>query len=111
VTLDNVEIKGFTRNNHNTAAKVQLKKQITLNAVQDPRQRDHSIGNSSGAEDNRSNQASSIGGFPLSVGGYLSGGGGGLQTDNESARLSNVQPYKYNKLANKLDKNIAIKKV
>jgi hypothetical protein len=56
VTLDNVAVKGFTRNNHHTAAKVQLKKQITLNAVQDPRQRDHSLGgNSSGADDNRSN--------------------------------------------------------
>lgn len=39
----------------------------------------------------------------MSMGGYLSGNG--LQTDNESARLSNVQPYKYNNLQNKLDRN------
>ena len=28
--------------------------------------------------------------------GYVSAGGAGLQTDTESARLSNVQPYKFN---------------
>lgn len=38
----------------------------------------------------------------MSMGGYLSGG---MQTDNESARLSNIQPYKYNNLQNKLDRN------
>lgn len=103
--LDMIELKNINVDKQsNTAAKMQLRRQITLNAVQDPRARDHSIGNSSANED----QNSSVGGFPQSVGGYLSGGG--LQTDNESARLSNVQPYKYN-ITNKLDRNFNIKKV
>ena len=80
-----------------------------MNEVQDPKQRDHSIGNSSGAEDCRSIQASSINAFPPnSMGGYTSNGG--LQTDNESARMSNIQPYKYN-IPNKLKDNPNVCKI
>ena len=97
---------------------MQLKRPEQLNAVQDPRQRDHSLGNSSGAEDNTSlMRAGSVGDKnpfqpASSVGGYMSNGG--MQTDNESARLSNVQPYKYNHLPNKLKDNpnaVNIKKI
>ena len=58
--------------------------------MQDPRHRDHSIGGSSDGADNRSLQNSSINGMA----GYLSGGA--REKDTESARLSNVQPYKFN---------------
>ena len=63
-----------------------------LNPVQNPKMRDHSVGGSS-CEDNPAGHMSG----PQSIAnlGYLSGG---MQTDTESARLSNVQPYKYNHL-------------
>ena len=110
--FDNVDIKGFLKQNQKTAAKVQLTRPEQLNAVQDPRARDHSIGNSSGAEDSMSINRNSNPFPPGSVNGYLSNGG--MQTDNESARLSNVQPYKYNHLPNKLKDNpnaVNIKKI
>ena len=56
-------------NHLNTATKVQLKRPNALNPVQDKRNRDHSIGGSSDA-DNRSRQGSAIG----SAIGYMSGG-------------------------------------
>lgn len=63
-----------------------------LNPVQDPKARDHSIGGSSdGGGDARSMQGSILSGAHH---GYTSAGG--MQTDTESARLSNVQPYKFN---------------
>ena len=69
-----------------------------LNPVQDPKARDHSIGGSSdGGGDARSLQGSIMSGVHNHMGGgYASAGAAGLQTDTESARLSNVQPYKFN---------------
>ena len=89
-TFENVDINPFivVKEKHKTAAKVQLKRPNILNPVQDPRQRDHSIGGSSNGDEQRSMQNSSVGGR-----GYMSGG---MVTDTESARLSNVQPYKFN---------------
>ena len=68
-----------------------------LNPVQDPKNRDHSIGGSSDGGENRSLQGS-VTGMMQPSNGYVSGGG--IQTDAESARLSNVLPYKFNTNAN-----------
>ena len=76
-----------------------------LNPVQNPKKRDHSVGGSS-CEDN---QASMSGPQSIANLGYLSGG---LQTDTESARLSNVQPYKYNQVGRPPHPNqVNIKKI
>ena len=88
-SFENVEVNSFIgKGHHKTATKVQLKRPNILNPVQDPKHRDHSLGGSSDGGDNRSLQGSSIGGFQPSAGGYLSAGA--MQTDNESARMSNV---------------------
>lgn len=94
-SFENVDVNpfiGVTKPQHKTATKVQLKRPA-LNPVQDKRHRDHSIGGSSDAGDNRSLQGSVITHTQTSHG-YASAGG--LQTDTESARLSNVQTYKFN---------------
>ena len=88
-SFENVEVNSFIgKTHHKTAAKVQLKRPNILNPVQDPKHRDHSLGGSSDGGDNRSLQGSSVGGFASAHGGYLSAGA--MQTDNESARMSNV---------------------
>jgi hypothetical protein len=81
---------------HKTAAKVQLKRPNILNPVQDPKHRDHSIGGSSDGDNNRSLQGSAIGNINISKQQLSHGYGSGMQTDTESARLSNVQTYKFN---------------
>ena len=91
-SFEHVDVNPFISGNakpHNrTAAKVQLRRPNILNPVQDPKNRDHSIGGSSdGGGDARSLQGSILGGVHNP--GYASAGGG-LQTDTESARLSNV---------------------
>ena len=55
-TIDNIDVNPFTvvKPQHKTAAKVQLKRPNILGPVQDPRNRDHSIGGSSDGGDNRS---------------------------------------------------------
>ena len=101
-TIDDIDKNPFSvvKPQHKTAAKVQLKRPNILNPVQDPRHRDHSIGGSSDG-DNRSLQNSSVGGQ-----GYASGHRNSeLVTDNESARLSNVQPYKFNARKNRENPN------
>jgi hypothetical protein len=91
-SFENVDVNPFiVKDKHKTAAKVQLKRPNGLNPVQDKRNRDHSIGGSSDGGDKQSLQGSAIG--MQQSHGYLSNG---LQTDTESARLSNVQPYKFN---------------
>lgn len=90
---------------------MQLKRPTLVNPVQDPKRRDHSLGgNSDDGNETRSIQHSNGGANPFMVShGYVSGG---LQTDTESARLSNVQPYKFNSNQNKLNPNgINIRKI
>ena len=66
-SFENVEVNPFilTKKQYEknkTATKVQLKRPNALAPVQDKRNRDHSIGGSSDAGDNRSMQGSAIGG-------------------------------------------------
>ena len=113
-SFENVDVNPFlAKDKHKTAAKVQLKRTGVLAPVQDPRARDHSLGGSSdgGTHDRgenrsmRSMQGSAIG--LQQSHGYVSGG---MQTDTESARLSNVQPYKFNS-QNRNQKQLNIRKI
>lgn len=79
--------------------KVQLKRPAQLNPVQKP-VREHSIG-SKEREDATSPFVNSKSATNSVVSGMINRGPSGyisgtIATDNESARLSNVQPYKYN---------------
>ena len=68
--------------------------------------RDHSLGGSSdGGDRERSMAGSVVGGAPF---GYTSGA---MQTDTESARLSNVQPYKFNQQNRNNPNSMNIRKI
>ena len=109
ISFEQVNVKNFAsaqKQEPASGTKLQLKRPQALNPVQDPKRRDHSVGGGSscGEDINSVTGPNSIANL-----GYLSGG---LQTDTESARLSNVQPYKYNALSKPPNPNqISIKKV